>query len=344
MNRTYDNSVIEAKLTQLVNKNLEVKSLMTIDDSLTEDAGLTKTVYGYSFNGIVEALASGASNTTAGTITLTPTEHTVKRYQQTFRYNDTDVLRDPGLVDAAVKGAAEVITTQVKNEYISELKKIGNYFKLTGSTVTYSDVVDALADIGREVEDGLFIIMGNDGRAAIRKSDDFTAARQGEIVYTGQFGTICGLPVIFSSLLPDSWVIITEKSAVKFFVKKEAGVEQDRNIETKDNTVVYERHGIIALVDDTNSIIMASSAAPLTLTADYGTTSAEITVSDTIMGADDAKLVYSITATADPGFGNTVSGWSSFTGTVTCDSDDTVYIAELDSANHCIAAGHVVCG
>ena len=100
----------------------------------------------------------------------------------------------------------------------------------------------------------MFIIMGNDLKAAIRKDTDFIASKQGEILYTGQFGSICGVPVLFSKLVPAGTAYITKKDAVKFFVKKDGSVEQDRDVETKENTVVYERHGVIALVDDTYSL------------------------------------------------------------------------------------------
>jgi hypothetical protein len=96
--------------------------------------------------------------------------------------------------------------------------------------------------------------MGIDGRAAVRKDADYKASRQGEILYTGQFGTISGVPCLFSKLVPAKTAYITAKDQVKFFVKNEGTVEQDRDIETKDNTVVYDRHGVMALVDETKSI------------------------------------------------------------------------------------------
>jgi hypothetical protein len=54
--------------------------------------------------------------------------------------------------------------------------------------------------------------------------------------------------------------VITSKDQVKFFVKKDGSVEQDRDIETKDNTVVYDRYGVMALVDETKSIKLAPKA------------------------------------------------------------------------------------
>lgn len=254
----YENFIIENKMTDLVNTKLDVRSLMTVDNSLAESAGLKKVVNKYTYSGKVEKLAKGAKNTTKGSVTFVPTEYTVNRYQQTFEYNDMDIMQDPYVLDVATNGAATLMSNQIKAEYFTELAKISNTF--TYETFNYSAVVDALAELDKEVESDMFIIMGNDLRAAIRKDADFIASKQGEILYTGQFGTICGVPVLFSKLVPAGAAYITKKDAIKFFVKKDGSVEQDRNIETKDNTVVYERHGVIALVDDTNSVKLTKNA------------------------------------------------------------------------------------
>ena len=251
----YDNFILENKMTDLTNTKLEVSGLMTIDYSLTDSVGLKKTINKYTYSGTVEKLAKGAKNTKFGAVTFTPSTYTVERYQQTYKYNDADIMQDPYLIDVASNGAAALMANEIKTEYFTELAKISN--KTTyDTTFNYAAIVDALAAINKEVEDGMFIIMGNDLKATIRKDSDFIASKQGEILYTGQFGTICGLPVLFSKLVPAGTCYITKKDAVKFFVKKDGSVEQDRDIETKDNIVVYERHGVMALVDDTYSIIM----------------------------------------------------------------------------------------
>ena len=100
----------------------------------------------------------------------------------------------------------------------------------------------------------------NDLEAQIRKDPDYKASRQGEILYTGQFGDICGVPCVASKLVPAGTVYVTSKDAVKFFVKKSGNIEQDRDIESKDNTIVYERHGLMALVDDTKSVKLTKKA------------------------------------------------------------------------------------
>lgn len=254
----YDNFVLENKMTDLVNTNLNVNALFTTDTSLESEAGLKKIVNKYTYSGTVEKLTKGAKNTVKGSVTLVPTEYTVERYQQTFGYNDMDVMQDPYVLDVLTTGAAETMANHIRTQYFGELAKISN--TSTYTTLSYDTIVDALQTIGREVESDQFIIMGLDGKAAIRKDADFKASRQGEILYTGQFGDTCGLPCLFSKLVPEGTVYVTAKDQVKFFVKKAGSVEQDRDIETKDNTVVYERVGLIALVDDTKSVKLTKGA------------------------------------------------------------------------------------
>ncbi|MCI1959694.1 MAG: hypothetical protein LKJ25_08755 [Clostridia bacterium] len=255
----YENFIIENKMTDLVNSKLEVNSLMTVDDSLSTGAGLKKIINKYTYSGAVEKLAKGAKNETFGSVTFVPKEYEVERYQQTFKYNDMDVMQDPYILDVATTGASILMSNEIKTEYFTELAKITNSSSYT--TFNYAAIVDALAELNKEVETDMFVLMGNDLRALIRKDSDFISSKQGEIIYTGQFGTVCGLPVLFSKLIPAGTAYITKKDAVKFFVKKQGSVEQDRDIETKDNTVVYERHGIMALVDETYSIKLSKQEA-----------------------------------------------------------------------------------
>lgn len=255
-NAPYENFVLENKMTDITNTQLEARSLMTIDYSLSETAGMKKTVNKYTYTATVEKLAKGAKNGTAakGKVTFEPSEYTVNRYQQTFVYNDMDVMKDPYMLDVATRGAGVTMANQIKAEYFDELAKISNTGTFPSTGLTYDAIVDGLATIDQEVEEGMFVIMNNTQRAQIRKDKDFKSSKQGEILYTGQFGDISGVPVLFSKLVPADTVYITRQDAVTFFVKKDGSVEQGRDVETKDNTVVYDRYGVIALVDDTKSV------------------------------------------------------------------------------------------
>lgn len=253
------NEVIEAKITDIANSNLDMRGLFTVDNSLAQSAGMIKRVYKYTYSGTVEQLAKGAKNTVKGAVALTNVPYTVKRYQQTYAYNDMDAMEDPNIVNVLADGAGKTMANEVRSEYFAELAKISNTFDATTYTSLYEAVVDAVAALPKAAEmdiTDLFIVMGADARAMVRKDPLFEAARQGDILYSGQFGWIAGIPCVFSNLVPAKTVYLTEKDAITYFVKREGTVEQDRDIESKDNTVVYERHGLVALTNDTRSSII----------------------------------------------------------------------------------------
>jgi hypothetical protein len=71
----------------------------------------------------------------------------------------------------------------------------------------------------------------------------------GEVVYNGQVGTIAGIPVIVSKAADNAYVM--SKDAVKLFIKKDVEVEQDRDADTRTNSIYLRSAYICALVDAT---------------------------------------------------------------------------------------------
>ena len=103
--------------------------------------------------------------------------------------------------------------------------------------------------VGLENETNLFVVIPNSWKAMLRKDNDYKNARMGEVIYGGQVGTIAGIPVIATNALEDVAYVMTSE-AVKLFMKKDVEVEQDRDVETKTNTVVLSTYYVCALADD----------------------------------------------------------------------------------------------
>ena len=82
----------------------------------------------------------------------------------------------------------------------------------------------------------------------------------GEVVYNGQVGTICGIPVIATNALTDAAYVMT-KEAVKLFIKKDVEVEQDRDADTRTNSVYLRTAYVVALVDATKIAKITEAAA-----------------------------------------------------------------------------------
>lgn len=243
-NTVFENKVISAKATDLLTTSVNARSLMTIDNTLAETEGMTRTINVYTYTGKVEKLADGAKNSTRGAIAYTGVDYKVQRAQQVFDYSDSDYMKDNGIVDMALDGANALMANEMTADFYAECDKAE--LEHTAASFGYEAIVDAIAKLNIEDESKLFVVIPNSWKADIRKDEDYKNARMGEVVYNGQVGTIAGIPVIATNALVDKAYVMTNE-AVHLFMKKDVEVEQDRDVETKTNTVVLATYYICAL-------------------------------------------------------------------------------------------------
>ena len=245
-NTVFENKVIEAKATDLLTTSINARSLMTVDNSLAETEGMTKTINVYTYTGKVEKLADGAKNSTRGSIAFEGKDYKVGRVQQVFDYTDSDFMKDNAIVDMSLEGANALMVNQMTEDFYTEAAKAT--LSHTAVTFGYEAVVDAIAKLNVEDESKCIVVIPNAWKAEIRKDEDYKNARMGEVVYNGQVGTVAGLPVVATKALTDTAYVLTPE-AIKLFMKKDVEVEQDCDVETKTNTVVLTTYYICALVN-----------------------------------------------------------------------------------------------
>lgn len=255
-NTVYPNKVIEAKAKDLLTTAVNARSLMTIDTDLAQTAGMTKTVNLYTYSGTAEELEVGEGNTERGSITYAPTDYTVKMVQQAFDYYDEDYMKDNTIVDNMLKGATQVMTNKMTADFITEVAKAT--ISSTFSSFGYEAIVDGISALNIEDEGQLFVVIPNAWKAQLRKDADYKAARMGEVVYNGQVGTIAGIPVIATKALTDAAYVMT-REAVELFMKKDVETEQERNADTRKNSVYLRTAYVCALVDATKICKMAKA-------------------------------------------------------------------------------------
>ena len=257
-NTVYANKVIEAKAKDLLTTAVNTRNLMTVDNSLTATAGMTKTINTYTYTGTAEELAAGKGNTNRGSISYTGTDYTVKMVQQAFDYLDEDFMKDNTIVDNMLKGANQVMVNKMTADFIAECGK-ANLSQTFSTAIGYDAIVDGISKLNVEDESGVFLIIPNEWKAALRKDADYKTARMGEVVYNGQVGTICGIPVICTKALSNAGYVLT-KEAVKLFMKKDVEVEQDRDADTRKNSVYLRTCYVAALVDATKICKLAKGS------------------------------------------------------------------------------------
>lgn len=246
-NTVFNNKVIEATAKDLLTTKVNTRSLMAVDTELAQNAGMTKTINVYTYTGEAEELGVGEGNATRGAVSYVGTDYTVKLVQQAFDYFDEDFMKDNTVVDNGVKGATQVMTNKMTADFIAECGKAT--LAVTG-TLGYETIVDGIQKLNLEDESGIFVVIPNAWKAQLRKDEDYKAARMGEVIYNGQVGTICGIPVIATNALTDAAYVMT-KEAVKLFMKKDVEVEQDRDADKRLNSIYLRTAYIVALVDST---------------------------------------------------------------------------------------------
>ena len=260
-NVVYENEVLESKLTNLLNTKMATRNFMKIDNDLAENAGMKKVINVYSYSGTVEEVEMGDGNTVTGEITFSPVEYAVAVSQQNFSYFDEQAMQDPKVVDFGLAGASTVMVNDMNTKFFAELAKATlEQEYASGGAISYDTVVDGISLMELEDESNLFIVIGTDLKADIRKDVDFKSSLLGEMLYTGQIGTISGIPVVVSKLVPTGAAYIASKEAVTLFTKVDSEVEQERNADLRKNDVYMRKVNLVALTDATKVVKIIEGA------------------------------------------------------------------------------------
>lgn len=248
----YENEILSNKLTDILTTQIDMNAYMTVDTSMTEQAGMKKVINTYTATGDVEALAMGEGNQTEIEVSFTSAEYDVLTYQGYFHYYDEQAMTDPMVVDAGLDGSAKTMVNKFTARAIEEFDKAT--LELNPEAWSFEAVVDAIAKMDLESEDGLFLLISPADQAEFRKAlkDDLKYSEG--FVRTGYIGSVCGVPVIVTKAVPANKGYLATKDAVTVFIKKDTEVEQDRDPDIRDNKFWIRKVAVVALTDATKAV------------------------------------------------------------------------------------------
>ena len=237
----YENIVLSNKINDILTTQIDLNNYMTIDTSMTESAGMKKVINTYTASGNVEELGMGEGNSTEITVSFTPTEYEVKTYQGKFAFYDEQEMTDPMVVDVGLEGSAKTMINTFTTKAIDEFKKAT--LVQSATAWGFDVIVDAIAKMNLESEEGLFLLISPADQAKFRKA-----------LKDGYIGSVCGVPVIVSKAVPAGTGFLATKEAVSVFIKKDTETEYERDADKRNNTYWVRKVAVVALTDATKVV------------------------------------------------------------------------------------------
>lgn len=256
----YENFVLENKIEDMLITKVDMNNYLTTDYSLTEAAGMKKIIHVYTATGDVEELAMGEGNSSEIEVSFTPVEYEVGTTQGKFAYYDEQEMTDPMVVDTGLQKLAANMANDLTEKAIAEFGKatLIHY----GATWTFDDIVDAIALLNTEDEEGLFLLINPAEKAAFRKNLKGELSYVEGFVRSGYIGHVCNVPAITSAAVPDGVAYLATKEAVTCFIKKGSEIEQERDADTRQNKVFARKVMLVALTDTNKVVKLTTEAAP----------------------------------------------------------------------------------
>ena len=248
----YDNFILANKLADMLTTQVDLNAYMTVDTSLTQEPGMKIKVHTYSATSGVEELTMGQGNSKDIEVSFTSNEYEVKTFQGRFVYYDEQEMTDPMVVDTGLAGVSADLINQFTTLAIAEFDKAS--LTQTGTAWNFDVVVDAIAKMNLENEEGLFLLISPADKAAFRKALREDLSYSEGFVRTGYIGTVAGVPVIVSKAVPAGKGYLATKDAVSLFIKKDTEVEQERDADHRKNSVFGRKVAVVALTDATKAV------------------------------------------------------------------------------------------
>lgn len=254
----YENVVMSNKLNDILTTAVDLNQYMTIDTSMTESAGMKKVVNTYTSTGDVEELAMGEGNKGEITVSFVPKEYTVKTFQGKFAFYDEQEMQDPMIVDTGLTHSADIMTNKWTALAVAEFEKAT--LATTPTAWSFDAVVDAIAEMKLENEEGLFLLISPADKAAFRKALKDDLKYSDSFVRTGYIGNVSGVPVIVTKAVPEGKGYLATKEAVTVFIKKDSETEYERDADTRLNSYWVRKVGVVALTDATKVVKITITA------------------------------------------------------------------------------------
>ena len=258
--KIYDSFVLSNIVEDTYNSRIDLQQFFTIDNELTDNAGMLRKINVYTASDNTKDVAIGEGNDDSINVSFEQREYRVKVAQNRFVYHDEEAMTDDNLVPIGMENLGIGMFNYVNGELYSELQKAT--LKIDASAYSFGIFADAVAMLNIEGTDNApetiapmaFAFVSPLDMSAIRKALGDSLKFVEAFSRNGYVGTVAGVNLYTRKGTPSGECIVATPKAVTVFNKKGVEVEQSRVINTRTNEVVSRKCYIIALTDATKAV------------------------------------------------------------------------------------------
>lgn len=258
-NTVYENFYLSNEVEDQFNSHLDLAQFCTVDNTLQGTAGMKRKIHVYSATDGTEKLAKGVGNSKSISVSFAEKEYEILLAQNRFEYYDEEAMTDPMVVPTGMKHAGTDLFNTTNADVYAE------YGKATLSTAPtafdFAAFVDAQAKLGLENLEGvsMFGFVHPNDMAAVRKAlkDDLKYVEA--FAKQGYVGTVAGISLYTKADATEGTIIIATKDAVTLFIKTGIETEQERDGNTRLNSIYNRKYYFAALTDATKAVKMVKA-------------------------------------------------------------------------------------
>jgi hypothetical protein len=264
-NKVYDNFYLSNEIEDQYNSHLDLQQFCTVDNSLVGTAGMTRKINVYKATDGTEKLAIGEGNTKAIEVTYSPEEYEILLAQNRFNYYDEQAMTDDMLVPVGVRHMGTDMFNTVNADIFAEFNKATQEVSVT--KIDFGAFADAVAALNIDGTDNdpestapmCFAFVAPTDMATLRKNLNEDLKYVESFARSGYVGTVAGVNLYTKKDAVAGTIVVATKDAVTLFNKKGTEVEQDRDMNTRENSIYCRKYYIAALTDTTKAVKIVKS-------------------------------------------------------------------------------------
>lgn len=250
----YENFYLSNEIEDQYNSKLDLQNFVKVDNSLTGTAGMIRKINVYSATNGTEKLDMGEGNTESIEVSYKQKEYEILLAQNRFKYYDEQEMTDPMLVPTGMRHMGVDMFNTVNGDVYAEYLKAT--IVLPVEAFTFDAFADAQALLNLENLENVttFAFVHPADVAAIRKKLKDTLQYVEAFATRGYVGTVAGTNIYTKKDATRGTIAFATNEAVTVFNKKGTEVEQDREPNTRENTIYSRKYYLAALTDETKAV------------------------------------------------------------------------------------------